>query len=205
MMKQKYLPLLLILLVAAIATGAFLWRLGDQKVATIVPSPTDIEPQVAVGGPFSLVDQHGKAVNDLDYRGKYMMVFFGFTYCPDVCPTTLSVMDAVFEKLGAQADKVVPIFITIDPMRDTPEELKNYLDAFGPRFVGLTGTDAQITAAAKAYRVYYKKHDVQGGDYTFDHSSIIYLMGSDGKFLTNYSLDQGPDFIAADLAKRLKS
>ena len=151
-----------------------------------------------------LVDQHGKHVTDADYLGKHLLVFFGFTYCPDVCPTTLAVLSAVFDKLGKRGDKLVSLFITIDPARDTPEELKNYLDAFGPQFVGLTGNDEDIAAVAKAYRVYYKRRDIEGDTYTMDHSSIIYLMDARGKYVTNYSLEQGPDKIAEDLAKRLR-
>jgi protein SCO1/2 len=204
-MMKKYLALLPYLLCAVFVYGGWAWHAGTERVATsAAPPPIVGFRQVTVGGPFSLVDQHGKTVTDQNYRGKYMMVFFGFTRCPDICPTTLSVLDAAFDKIGAKADAIVPLFITVDPSRDTSEELKAYLDAFGPRFVGLTGSEAQIAAAAKAYRVYYKKVPIEGGDYTFSHTSVIYLMDPEGKFVASYTLDQGPDAIAKDLDKRIQ-
>lgn len=193
------LALMPYLLLAAFVAGGYLWHVGDIK-AGLAPIANG---EATVGGPFALSDQNGVIRRDEDFRGKHMLVFFGFTYCPDVCPTTLAVLKAALEKIGGKADRVVPIFITVDPERDTPAVLKPYLEAFGSRFVGLTGSVADVTAAAKAYRVYFQKRPQDGGSYLMDHSGIIYLMGPDGKYVTHYTLEQGPDGIAEDLAKRL--
>jgi protein SCO1/2 len=193
------LALLPWLLCAAVVGGGYIWHLGDMRAGV---APAD-EQGATVGGPFALTDQNGVLRTDADYRGKHMLVFFGFTYCPDVCPTTLAVLKAALDKLGGKAERVVPIFITIDPERDTPAVMKSYVSSFGPRFVGLTGSMADITAAARGYRVYFRKRVQPGGQYTMDHSSVIYLMGTDGKFVTHYMPEKGPDTIAEDLAKRL--
>jgi protein SCO1/2 len=187
-------------LAAFVAAGA-LWELGTIRSQSGVQSVPTGET-VAIGGPFALTDQNGQHRTDQDYRGKYMLVFFGYTYCPDVCPTTLAVMSAALDKMGSSADRIVPLFVTVDPKRDTPETLKSYLSAFGTRFVGLTGTDEEIAATAKAYRVYYQAHTDQGADYTVDHSGVVYLMNPEGKFIANYSLQTSPDVLAADLAKK---
>jgi len=192
-----YIPYLL--LAAVVAAGA-LWRLGDLRAHRGTETVT-VAP-VSVGGPFSLVDQNGMRRSDTEFRGKYMLVFFGYTYCPDVCPTTLAVMGAALDKMGTQADRVVPIFITVDPARDTPEVLKAYLSAFGPKFIGLTGKEDEVAAAATAYRVYYQAHKEQGDNYAVDHSGVVYLMDKKGGFLANYSLDASPERMAADLAKK---
>jgi protein SCO1/2 len=142
-----------------------------------------------VGGPFSLTDQNGKRVTDQDFRGKYMLIFFGYTYCPDVCPSELQVMSAALDQLGPEADKIQPIFITIDPARDTPETLKVYVSNFHPRLIGLTGSESEIAAAATAYRVYYAKAKgtEDKPDYLMDHGTILYLMGPDGKFVKHFT------------------
>ena len=170
----------------------------------LLPSATSVG-QALVGGPFTLTDQNGRRVTDADFRGKYMLVLFGFTYCPDVCPSSLQVISAALEQLGTKADKVVPIFISVDHERDTPEQLKLYLQSFDPRMVGLTGTADEIAAAAKSYRVYYKKvtDEKSTAGFTYDHSALIYLMGPDGKYVTHFSHAAGPDAIAARLAKIL--
>jgi protein SCO1/2 len=137
-----------------------------------------------IGGPFALTDQNGMRRTDADFRGKLMLVYFGFTYCPDVCPTDLLQMALAVDQLGQAGEMVQPVFITVDPERDTPEHLKHYMPLFHPRFVGLTGDAIAIQAAARAYRVYYKK--VEWGDrsdYTVDHSAFIYLVGRDGEYL----------------------
>ena len=144
--------------------------------------------EALVGGPFTLVDQTGKSITDKDFRGKYMLIFFGYTYCPDVCPTELQVMMAALGTLGPRAAEVQPIFITIDPDRDTPEVMQSYVENFGPSLVGLTGTAEQIAQVAKAYRVYYAKSgNTKTQDYLMDHSSIIYLMGPDGHFVKHFT------------------
>jgi protein SCO1/2 len=137
-----------------------------------------------IGGPFALTDQNGTRRSDADFRGKLMLVYFGFTYCPDVCPTDLLQIALAVDQLGEAGEMVQPVFITVDPERDTPEHLKQYMALFHPRFVGLTGDAMAIGAAARAYRVYYKKIEWSDrSDYTVDHSAFIYLMGRDGEYL----------------------
>jgi cytochrome oxidase Cu insertion factor (SCO1/SenC/PrrC family) len=137
-----------------------------------------------IGGAFALTDQNGTRRTDADFRGKLMLVYFGFTYCPDICPTDLLQMALAVDQLGPAGEMVQPVFITVDPERDTPEHLKQYVPLFHPRFVGLTGDAIAIRAAARAYRVYYKKVEREDrSDYTVDHSAFIYLMGRDGEYL----------------------
>jgi len=192
-----------ILLTAFVAAGA-LWHLGNLRAQNgVVSVPTG--ETVTLGGPFSLTDQSGTIRTEKDFSGKYMLVFFGYTYCPDVCPTTLAVMAGALDKMGARAEKIVPVMITVDPKRDTPEKLKAYLESFGPNFVGLTGTAEDIAAVAKEYSVYYREHPAEnGGEYTVDHSGVVYLMDPNGGFVTNYSLETSPDRMAEDLLKRLR-
>lgn len=170
----------------------------------LLPSATSVG-QALVGGPFTLTDQTGRRVTDADFRGKHMLIMFGFTYCPDVCPSGLQVISAALEQLGPKAEKVVPVFISVDHERDTPEQLKMYLESFHPRMVGLTGSADDIAAAAKAYRVYFKKmaDEKSTAGFTYDHSALIYLMGPDGKYVTHFSHATGPDAIAERLAKIL--
>jgi cytochrome oxidase Cu insertion factor (SCO1/SenC/PrrC family) len=154
-----------------------------------------------VGGPFTLTDHTGKQVTDKDFLGRHMLVFFGFTYCPDICPTELQVMTAALDMMGPNGDKIQPVFITVDPERDTPDVMKAYVENFGPRLVGLTGSPQEIAAAAKAYRVYYAKSAKTGSeDYLMDHSSILYLMGADGRFVKHFTYTTD----AAKLADALK-
>lgn len=161
--------------------------------------------QARVGGPFSLVDQTGKRVTDADFRGKLMLVYFGFTFCPDVCPSGLQVMAAAIDAVGPKASDIVPVFITVDPERDTPQQLANYVPSFHPRLLGLTGSLAEIEAVAKAYRVYYKKvkDEKSSAPYTMDHTSIIYLMGRDGRFVTHFTHATPVATITAALKKAL--
>jgi len=144
-----------------------------------------------IGGPFTLVDQNGKTVTDRDFRGKYMLIFFGFTHCPDICPAELQVMSAALDALGSKADEVVPIFVTLDPERDTPEAVGAYVKNFGKNFVGLTGSPTAIANAAKTYRVTYSKLEYKGKDgnygYSIDHSALVYLMDKDGQYLINFT------------------
>lgn len=158
----------------------------------------------AVGGPFKLVDQSGRTVTDADYRGRYMLVYFGFTHCPDVCPAALQVMSAALDKLGARATSFAPVFITVDPERDTPEVLNEYLASF-PGTTGLTGSVDAVRAAATAYRVYFKKSKDEGSAaaYTIDHTSIIYLMGPDGRFVSHFTHATPVDTISAKLISLL--
>ena len=137
-----------------------------------------------VGGPFALTDQNGTRRTEADFRGRLMLVYFGFTHCADVCPTDLMQMALAVDRLGPAGEMVQPVFITVDPERDTPEHLKQYLPLFHRRFVGLSGDAAAVQAAARAYRVYHRKVEREdGSDYTVDHSAFIYLMGADGEYL----------------------
>jgi protein SCO1/2 len=158
--------------------------------------------EVAIGGPFSLVDQDGRAFTDSDLRGKPTLLYFGYTFCPDVCPTSLLQMENAAEDLGADGPKEVNlVFITVDPERDNPKLMKGYVSNFGPTFKGLTGTPDQIAAAAHAYRIYYQKVPVKdGGPYLMDHSSIIYLLDRRGRFVNHF----GHDTSAEAMAKALK-
>jgi protein SCO1/2 len=157
----------------------------------------------AVGGPFRLIDQDGKPLSDQDLKGRPFLVFFGFINCPDICPTTLFEMSEVLRRLGPDADRVRGLFITIDPERDTPDKLKDYLSSFDPHLVGVTGDPNAIAAAAKAYRVYTKKVPLDGGNYTMDHTTIVYLMDKEGRFVAPFSLKRRPEESAADLRRYL--
>ena len=161
--------------------------------------------QASVGGPFSLTDHTGRPVTDADFRGKFMLVYFGFTFCPDVCPAGLQLMAAAIDALGPKADRITPVFITVDPERDTPAQLANYVPSFHPRLVGLTGTMAEIQAVARAYRVYYQKvkDERSSAPYTMDHTSIIYLMDRQGKFVTHFTHATSLAAITAALGKTL--
>jgi protein SCO1/2 len=155
-----------------------------------------------VGGPFTLTDQNGKAVTDADFAGKYRIVYFGYTYCPDVCPTDLTKIGAALRTLEKQAprtaQKIVPLFITVDPERDTPAQLKQYVANFHPRLVGLTGTPQAIAQVAKAYAVAYMKQPTPSG-YLMGHAEVAYLMGPDGKPITSLPLEKDPPAIVAEL------
>src|SRR6476659_5471620 len=171
--------------------AGFLVRALGGAAALIVTSAQGPKVETTgtalIGGPFTLVDQNGKTVTDRDFRGKYMLIFFGFTHCPDICPAELQVMAAALDQLGDKAKKIVPIFITLDPERDTPEAVGAYVKNFSSNIVGLTGSMEAISATAKAYRVSFSKfQDKSGGDnYTIDHSALAYLMGTDGEYITH--------------------
>jgi protein SCO1/2 len=199
MMKRGMWIRVALLAVAALA-GGYLWMLGNQRAQFAQQGQSTGE--VAIGGPFSLIDQDGVRRTDKDFAGKAMLIFFGFTHCPDVCPTTMSIISAALEQLGEDADRVRPIFVTVDPKRDTPELLKGYLMSFDPRFVGLTGTEEEVAAAARAYKVYYRAQSAEP-DAAFDHSSIIYLMDSNGRYLAHYTLETKPDEMAASIKEKL--
>ena len=159
-------------------------------------------PKVAIGGPFQLTDQDGKAVTQASWPGRYLLVFFGYTYCPDVCPTTLGTLADALGQLGPTAAKIQPLFVTVDPDRDKPDVLKAYTANFDQRIVGLTGTADQIKQVAKAYRVYYARHG-DGADYTMDHSAVLYLMAPDGHFAALLDGQEGAAAMAKDLRARL--
>ena len=161
--------------------------------------------QALIGGPFTLTDHTGKRVTDQDFRGRSMLVLFGFTFCPDVCPSALQVMSAALDRLGPKADRFVPILITVDPERDTPVQLASYVQSFHPRLVGLTGTPAEIDAVVKAYRVYVRKvaDPKSSAGYSIDHTSLIYVMGPDGAYVTHFAHTTNADAMAERLAKLL--
>jgi cytochrome oxidase Cu insertion factor (SCO1/SenC/PrrC family) len=183
-----------VVLFLAVALGLAALLVGNRQ-----SSPVNAGAAL-VGGPFTLVNQDGKTVTEKDFLGRYMLVFFGYTYCPDICPTELQVMTAALEAMGEEGKKIQPVFISVDPARDTPEIMKSYVENFSGGLVGLTGTPEQIAGAAKAYRAYYAKAG-EGEDYKMDHSTIIYLMGPDGKFVKHFTFTSD----AAKLAQELKA
>jgi protein SCO1/2 len=155
---------------------------------------------IDIGGPFELVDGTGKPVTQRDFAGKFLLVYFGYTHCPDVCPATLGGMAEGISKLPHDAQaRLVPVFITVDPERDTPAVVGAYAHAFGPSFVGLTGSAPEVAKVEQEYRVYAQKHELKGGDYAMDHSSVIYVMGPDGKFLAALDDTTQPAAMAARL------
>ena len=166
-------------------------------------SPAPIAMPSAVGGPFKLVDQNAKPITDEDMKGHPFLVFFGFTHCPDVCPTTLFEVSEILRAAGPGAKDARALFITVDPERDTPQVLKDYLGSFDPRVIGVTGDSEAIAAVIKSYRVYAKKVPTDGGGYTMDHTAIVYLMGKDGRFVAPFNMKRRPEEAAADLKRYL--
>jgi cytochrome oxidase Cu insertion factor (SCO1/SenC/PrrC family) len=178
--------------VAIAAAGALVWTWDGGRMQSSAG-------EALVGGPFALTDQHGQPVTDQDFAERYMLIYFGYTYCPDVCPMSLTNMVAAIDQLPPeQAEKVVPILITIDPERDTVEQLASYAPLFDPRLVALTGSEDEVRAAAKAYRVYFHKagEGADSKDYLVDHSTFVYLMGPDGKYRTHFGLNASPEEMA---------
>ena len=209
--EHRFSPAALIgFLAVVVALVAVLAYLGRER--STEPTATGTP---AIGGPFTLTDQNGRTVTDKDFRGSLMLVFFGYTSCPDVCPLTLSNMTEALEQMGDDAESVVPVFITIDPERDTVEKLHEYAARFHPSLVALTGTPEQVAQAADAYHVYYKRaeagmqnetgehagHDM--GGYAMDHTSIIFLMGRDGEYLAHFDPNTTPAQMAAGIAEHL--
>ena len=190
------------LLLAAFLAGLVLFFGAILLVTGRAPVPIG-SAIAAVGGPFHLVDQNGKLVSDQDFKGHPFLVFFGFTHCPDICPTTLFEISEVMRKLGPDADRTGAIFITVDPERDTPATIKDYLSNFDPHMRGLTGDQTAVNAAIKAYRVYAKKVPLPDGDYTMDHTAVVYLMDKDGHFVAPFNLKRTPEAAADDLRKYL--
>jgi len=190
------------LVLAAFLTGLVLCFGVILIVSNRVSSPLGATVS-AVGGPFRLEDQNGKPISDQDMKGRPFLVFFGFTHCPDICPTTLFEISQVLAKLGPDADRAGALFITVDPERDTPAVMKDYLSNFDPHLRGLTGDPAAVNAAIKAYRVYAKKVPLDNGDYTMDHTAVVYLMDKDGHFVAPFNLKRTPEASAADLRRYL--
>jgi protein SCO1 len=170
------------------------------------PAAPTTTSSVTIGGPFSLTAPDGTTVTDQTYQGKWLLVYFGYTFCPSSCPTTLLEIATALGKLGPDATKVQPIFITVDPKRDTPDVLAKYTQSFDPRILGLTGTPAQIAAVAHEYGAYYVAHKSGDGanDYTMDHSTYLYVMDPQGKFVQAFDADTPADRIADDLLRLMK-
>jgi protein SCO1/2 len=192
--RSLLLSLATAVVVVLIGAGAWLYLTGDANNG------------LSIGGPFTLEDGDGKTVTDRDLRGRYLLVYFGYTFCPDVCPTTLNEVARALDVLGPKADNLRTVFISVDPQRDTPKVVHDYAAAFSPRIMGLTGTPDEIAKVAREYHVYYATHRTGegAGDYTVDHSSILYLMAPDGGFITPIRGDEPGEAMAADIAKRMK-
>lgn len=196
--------ILLVASAAVLAVGIAAAMIALKMRTITASSPAEVPGQIRVGsnagigGPFALTDQDGRRVTDKDFAGRFMLIYFGYTFCPDVCPTELNTMALALDKLGTRV-RVVPVFITVDPARDTSEALKTYLASFGSDFVGLTGSDSDIAAVAKAYRVYYKKAEGADRDYLMDHTSLLYLMGPNGELAALFRTGANPDDIAAGI------
>jgi cytochrome oxidase Cu insertion factor (SCO1/SenC/PrrC family) len=190
--------------------------LGAAMMAAALPAAADEQPSAAqlmddlmwnrgpIGGPFTLTDQTGKIRRDDEFRGKLMIVYFGYTSCPDVCPTDLMAISQAIDALGADGEKIQPVFITLDPERDTQAQLADYVAAFHPRLIGLTGTPEQIRAVALSYKAYYAKvKDERGTDYSIDHTGVVYLIGRDGHYLGFMPPQTSPDRLIDVLRKQL--
>jgi protein SCO1/2 len=188
--------------ILAISAAFLAGLVACAGVALLVAGPA-VQQAAAIGGPFRLTDQNGQAMTDQDFKGHPFLVFFGYTHCPDVCPTTLFEISEMLRALGPDADRTRALFITVDPERDTPGVMKDYLSNFDPHLEGLTGEPAQIAAVAKAYRAYYKKVPLDDGSYTMDHMAVVYLMDKDGRFVSIFSFKRTAEAAAADLRRYL--
>jgi protein SCO1/2 len=196
-MDRTTRPLVIIAAFAAsLAIGLLvtLWLMGGLRGAA-APS--------AIGGPFRLIDQAGQTVTEKSLIGKPSIVFFGFTHCPDVCPTALFEMSEVLRAMGSDAGKVNAYFVSVDPERDTPAAMKDYLSSFDPNLKALTGSPEEVAKIISAYRVYAKKIPLKDGDYTMDHTALIYLMDRNGNFVRPFNLKRTPEEAAAELKRYL--
>ncbi len=166
------------------------------------PRPSDLYAEI--GGPFQLVAPDGSTVSETSFPGRYLLIFFGFTYCPDVCPTELATMSAALDALGGDADRIQPLFVSVDPQRDTPEVMGQYTAVFDPRILGLTGSEAQVAAAAAAFRVYHERVEPEGGgDYLVNHSAFTYLVDPDGNTVAVLPPQSDPQAMAEAIARHL--
>ena len=193
-MRRALVPLVAFCLGLVGLTGAAVFAFLPDKAPVGVPS---------VGGPFTLVNQDGRTVTDRDFAGKPHLVFFGFTHCPDICPTTLQQISDVLAALGPKGKTMRVAFVTVDPERDDPASLKTYLSSFDPQITGLTGTPEQVTATEKAYRAYARKVPVKDGDYTMEHTALVYVMDAQNRFVGALDLTRPADEVAAQLAKKI--
>lgn len=200
-------PRIIAIAVAGLLAGAALAFVSfGGRPAPQIGGEAQIQGKALVGGPFTLTDQTGKRVTEKDFLGKYMVIFFGFTNCPDICPSGLQVLTAALNDLGDQAKLVTPVFVTLDAQRDTPEKLALYLKSFHPEFVGLTGSDEDVAAAAKTFRVYYQKvaDESNPASYSYDHASLFYVMGKDGAFIAPIAHTNDVAEVSAALKKALR-
>ena len=200
--KRRGLILMIVVIICFGTLGWFLYKVPMMQ--TVSNQGVKTTGTATIGGPFTLVDHFNKTVTDADFRGRYMLMFFGYTYCPDVCPTTLTDISDALGLLGKDAADIAPIFITVDPERDKPEHMKEYVKHFHPKIIGMSGSVEQVKKVAGVYRVFFQKAREKGAepdDYLMNHSSITYLMGKDGKFLTHFSHGTS----AKDLAAKIKS
>jgi protein SCO1/2 len=189
----------ILLVLSAFLTGLFIF-LGVFLFATGQWGGGGSGPS-AIGGPFQLIDPNGQPITDQDMKGRPFLVFFGYTHCPDICPTTLFDVSELLRALGKDADRTGALFITVDPERDTPAAMKDYMASFDPHLRGATGDRQAVEAAEKAYRVYAKKVPTDGGDYSMDHTALVYLMDKQGRFVAPFSLKRRPEEAAAELRK----
>jgi protein SCO1/2 len=192
----------ILLVLSAFLTGLVIF-LGVFLFATGQLGKGGASGPSVIGGPFKLIDQNGSPISDQDLKGRPFLVFFGFTHCPDICPTTLFEVSELMRAMGQDADRTAALFITVDPERDTPAALKDYLSSFDPHVRGATGDPAAIVAAEKAYRVYAKKVPTDNGDYSMDHTALVYLMDKQGRFVAPFSLKRRPEEAAAELRRYL--
>lgn len=202
-MNSSLFRITLFSILALVVAGLFAWQYGFLSPDGRRPGTSGI---AAIGGPFTLTDHTGQARTEKDLQGKLSLIYFGYTYCPDVCPTALQVMSVAVDNLGDKAKGVTPVFITVDPERDTVAHLKKYVSNFHKDMIGLTGTADQIKNAAKVYRVYYRKAEADknaSDEYLMDHSSVVYLMDRDGRYITHFTHQSQSEDIEATLRKYL--
>lgn len=195
----------LIAAVALIGFTTFQLSKGPGGLNGVITKTTG---KALIGGQFEILNHDGKMVSDKDFTGRYMLIYFGYTFCPDVCPTELQVMTGALELLGDEAKQIQPVFVSVDPGRDTPAVMKEYVGNFYPGMIGLTGNAKQVAKIAKLYRVFYSKAAEKGAaedEYAMDHSSIMYLMGPDGKFVKHFGYGTDPEKLAKALKKAMKS
>lgn len=193
--RTSHLLLVLTAFVAGLVVFSAAIFLVTGKSPVQAPAPS------AIGGPFRLIDHNGQTVTEADLKGKPFLVFFGFTHCPDICPTTLFEVSEILGKLGSDAGRVNALFVTVDPERDSQDKLKDYLSSFHPQLRGLTGDGVAVAAMEKTYRVYSKKVPVDGGGYTMDHTALVYLMDKEGRFVAPFNMKLKPEDAAAELRK----
>lgn len=203
-MNHRLVRITLFFILGIFVAALFAWQYGFLSPGG---GRSGVSGIAKIGGPFTLTDHKGVVRTERDFQGKLMLIYFGYTYCPDVCPTALQVMSVALQNLGGKAGSVTPIFITVDPERDTVRHLSDYVKNFDARMVGLTGSAEQIKQAAKVYRVYYRKAEPAPGeqpkDYLMDHSSVVYLMDREGRYVTHFTHRSQSEDIETAIRKHL--